>query len=224
MVHFRGRMAREPLYEREHMAGGRHLRAGRWVLGIAIVALAALALSLVVPNQNERDVASKGAGSPKPDVGGAVGTSGGDTDYGPGEGTLGTLITELETITGTNDATQLVGRRVDLHADVQEVANDVAFWVGPAGNRLLVVLARDTRSGVERQTGEPSHHQIIPVRAGQQATISGVIRPVPYAEATDSWNLTRQDVEELAERKVYVRAERVSSNGHGAPPPPPSGH
>ncbi len=205
------------------VGGGRHLRAWRWIFGIAILALAALALSMVIPNQDERDVARKGAGSPTPDIGGAVGTTGADTGDGPAEGTLGTLITELETITGTNDATQLVGRRVDLHVDVQEIANDVAFWVGPPDNRLLVVLARDTRSGVERQAGEPSAHRILPVRAGQQATISGVIRPIPYAEATDSWNLTRQDVEELAARKVYVRAERVSSNGHGGPSPPPSG-
>lgn len=200
------------------MVGGRHLRVWRWVFGVGVVLLAAVALALVVPNQNERDVARKGAGSPRPDVGGAVGTTGADAVDGPGEGALGTLITEVETITGTNDAAQLVGRRVDLHVDVQEVANDVAFWVGPRGNRLLVVLARDTRSGADRQAGAPSGHAIVPVRAGQQATISGVIRRLPDAEATDSWNLTRRDVDEVAARKVYVHADRVSSNGHGTQP------
>lgn len=206
------------------VGGGRHLRAWRWIFGIAILALAALALSMVIPNQDERDVARKGAGSPKPDVGGAVGTTGADTEDGPAEGTLGTLITELETITGTNDAAQLVGRQVDLHVDVQEVANDVAFWVGSPDNRLLVVLARDDRSGHDQQTGNPSSHGLSFVRAGEQATVSGIIRRVPHAEATFSWNLTRRDVEQLARRGVYVHAERVSPNGHQASSPPPSNH
>lgn len=208
-------MAREPLYEREHMVGGRHLRPLRWIFVIGVVVLAAIAVALVVPNQNERDVASTGAGS-RPDVGAATGTSGADTDYGPAEGTLGTVITELETITGSNDAMHLVGQRVDLHADVQQVVSDVAFWVGPSDNRLLVVIARDDRTGHDRQTGHPSSHRLSVMRAGQQATISGVVRRLPEAEATHSWNLTRRDVEELAARGVYVHAQEISANGHGS--------
>jgi hypothetical protein len=215
-------MASEP-NEREPMVHGRRRRGLRWLFLIGVVVLAGVMLALVIPNQDDRDVASKGPGGADPDIGGAVGTAGVDTDYGPSEGTLGTIITELETITGANDATQLVGQRVDLHVDVHEVVNEVAFWAGPPDNRLLVVMARDNRTGLDKQTGNPSHHDLTVARAGQQATISGVVRRIPNAEATHSWKLTRRQVEELAERGVYVQAQEVSLNGHGSRAQPPSG-
>jgi hypothetical protein len=124
------------------------------------------------------------------------------------------VLREIETITGTNDAMALVGRRVDLHVDVQERATDRAFWVGPADNRVLVVVARDNRDGVARQTGASAHHGIEPVRNGQRAAISGVIRAVPRAEQRLSWELTDHDAREVAERKVYIRADRVSLESH----------
>jgi hypothetical protein len=122
------------------------------------------------------------------------------------------LIREIETITGANDAMALTGRRVDLHVDVQERATDVAFWVGPRDNRVLVVLARPRD---RRQRGEPAGHWITPVHGGQRAAISGVIRPVPAAEDMMSWNLTDEDKAELDDRKVYIRADAVGSEGHG---------
>ena len=109
----------------------------------------------------------------------------------------------------------LVGRRVDLHVDVQEMANDRAFWVGPADNRVLVVLARDNRSGWHRQHGLPASHGIAPVHGGQRATISGVVRPMPSSQEMYSWDLTKNEYKELADRKVYIRADAVQSEGHG---------
>lgn len=122
------------------------------------------------------------------------------------------LVREIETITGANDAMALVGRRVDLHVDVQERATSVAFWVGPRDNRVLVVLAR---APDQRKRGEPAGHWVIPVRGGQRAAVSGVIRAVPAGEDMVSWNLTHDDKAELDERKIYIRADAVSSEGHG---------
>jgi hypothetical protein len=122
------------------------------------------------------------------------------------------LIREIETITGANDAMALTGRRVDLHVDVQERATDVAFWVGPRDNRVLVVLVRPRD---RRQRGETAGHSITPVHGGQRAAISGVIRPVPAAEEMVSWNLSDEDKAELDDRKVYIRADAVTSEGHG---------
>jgi hypothetical protein len=122
------------------------------------------------------------------------------------------LIREIETITGANDAMALTGRRVDLHVDVQERATDVAFWVGPRDNRVLVVLARSRDRGDRTQ---PVGHRISPVHAGQRAAITGVVRSVPAADDMSSWNLSDDDKAELDDRKVYIRADAVASEGHG---------
>jgi hypothetical protein len=136
---------------------------------------------------------------------GAVGTSGQDSDL-PAAG----IIHDLETITGSNDGHELVGRRVELHAPVSQHINDVTFWVGMGDNRVLVVLARDSRDGQERQRGQPSTVGIGEVRAGQRAGISGSIQRVPYAEAMYSWGLTSADRDELMERRIYLRADDVT--------------
>jgi hypothetical protein len=122
------------------------------------------------------------------------------------------LIREIETITGANDAMALTGRRVDLHVDVQERATDVAFWVGPRDNRVLVVLARARDRG---QRNQSAGHWISPVHAGQRAAISGVVRAVPAADEMSGWNLSEDDKAELDDRKVYIRADGVTSEGHG---------
>jgi hypothetical protein len=157
----------------------------------------------------------QGTGQVRTETGneGARGTSGrldstGGDNAGPGL----TTIHEIETITGATDGHQLVGRRVDLHVPIQQHINDVAFWVGPADNRLLVVLARDDRDGETRQLGEPGRGGAGVIH-GQQATISGTIQRVPYAEAMYSWGLTNADRAELMDRRIYLRADRVTSNG-----------
>ena len=195
----------------------------KWLFVAGLILIAAAGLWLVPQNRNDREkwdgggmVAGSASSTPHHDVvrdRGAVGTSG--THDGAAEDHRGEVITEVETITGANDGMTLVGRRVDLHVDVQARANDRAFWVGPADNRLLVVINRDRRGGRARQQGAPANHGIAPVHGGQRATISGVIRPVPNAEQRYSWNLTREDERELTDRKIYIAADTVSSEGHG---------
>lgn len=119
-------------------------------------------------------------------------------------------IHELDTITGMNDAHAFVGRRVELHVPIQRHLNDVAFWIGSADNRVLVLLARDTRDGATRQQGEPSGHGLDAEYEGAMATISGTVQTLPNAEAMHSWALTDADRKELLDRRIYVRADSVT--------------
>ena len=132
----------------------------------------------------------------------AVGTTGQEDSNGE--------IHELDTITGMNDAHELVGRRFDLHVPVQQHINDVAFWVGAKDNRLLVVMGRDTRDGTARQKGQSSTHGLDAQYEGQMATISGTVHAMPRVEDTYSWQLTEKDLDELRQVRVYLRADAVT--------------
>jgi hypothetical protein len=137
----------------------------------------------------------------------------------PGEGVamLGNALAAIGTIGGPQDLEELVGRRVRLTVDVGQAINDVAFWVGSPPSDLLVVMAQDERRAgdtaavwiADRNTINPPPRGVV--------TIEGVIRKVPYAEATYSWGLTERDVDLLAERGVYVHAYAIVSP---APPVP----
>ncbi len=199
-------------YERDYTVGTRRSRKGALLLmAAAVVALGAIGVWLSPGGGGGLD---QGTGLVRTETGnpGAIGTSGGhgaDADQAGSAPVPGGVIHELETITGSNDGHELVGRRVDLHVPVSQHINDVAFWVGMGDNRLLVVFARDDRDGAERQRGEPSNSGVAP-RAGQQAAISGSIQRVPYAEAMYSWGLTSTDRAELMERRIYLRADTVT--------------
>lgn len=153
---------------------------------------------------------------------GSVGTSGVgiapavDDRSGPPAVMPPAIIQELETITGSVDGQELIGRRVDLHVTVHSVPNEVAFWIGGKDNRLLVVLRRDPRGRTARQPGLPPRHGIAPVHAGQQATIAGSVQPLPKSEEMHSWQLTEPEFAELLDRKLYIRADTVTTEGHGA--------
>jgi len=187
-----------------------------------LLAVAAVGLWLIPQRHKDGDLSEPGvavaasaapissSSAPEPQP---VGTSG--THEADVEADDAAIVREIETITGANDAMALVGRKVDLHVDVQHLANDQAFWVGPRDNRVLVVLARDNRSGVQRQEARSATHRVVPVHNGQPATISGVIRPLPVREQMASWNLTETDRKEAADRKIYIRADSVGTLGHG---------
>jgi hypothetical protein len=213
--------AMDPRDERDKTIGNRHPRRARWLLALGGLVLAAVFVWAMPQNRNDRErwsgggveVGSAGRGSTHSDVGGpdgareAVGTTGSHDDAVAADAAV---VREIETITGANDAMSLVGRRVDLHVDVQSRANDHAFWVGSPDNRLLVVMGRDNRNGAKRQSGAPASHAVEPVRHGQRAAISGVVRSIPNKEQRFNWNLTEDDERELSERKVYIHAESVS--------------
>ena len=122
-------------------------------------------------------------------------------------------IQQFASLARGDDIEQLVGRRVELQVTAHDMSNDVAFWVPSGEGRLLVVTARDNRSEVEHQRGEPASHGIEPIRAGQRVTISGTVERLPWAEAMFSWGLTNGDVAELRRRNVYIRADRITVAG-----------
>ena len=169
---------------------------------LGLLAVAAIGLWLAPQRTTAREIEHPATIAAASSVtSGAVGTTGVD----PVAAVEPAIIREIETITGTNDGMALTGRRVDLHVDVQGLANDHAFWVGSPDNRLLVVLARDASS-----------HRIAPVHRGQRTAVSGVIRRIPDSGTVAQWKLTRSDGRELADRKIYVRAETVTTQSHGA--------
>jgi hypothetical protein len=112
------------------------------------------------------------------------------------------IIHELETITGSVDGHQLIGRKVDLHVPVQSVSDDVAFWIGERDNRVLVRLRH------------PAHGKMT-LRKGQQAAVAGSIQRLPASSEIDRWNLSDAEAAELADRRIYIRADDISSRGHG---------
>ena len=211
--------------EQETIVGSRQPRRSAWLLVLGGVALAALLLGAAPQTRNDRGegdgggvkVAAASQSSPRSDTGGmhgkelqAVGTSGShDEVVGAADAAV---VREIETITGTNDAMSLVGRRVDLHVDVQEHANDHAFWVGSPDNRLLVVWGRDHRDDTNRQAGVPAGNGI-EWGQGRRAAISGVVHSIRFQENRNAWDLTDEHERELHDRKIYIHAQSVMPEG-----------
>lgn len=198
-------------------------RRGLMVVAAAIVVVALGIFWTYQRDGGEGERFGPPPGSPAPETmggdRGVTGTSGNDIpraaddNGGPPAVVPPAIIQELETITGSVDGQQLIGRRVDLHVRVQD-PNDVSFWAGDGDNRLLVVFGRDTRDGATRQVGRPPVHGIQPLQAGQQATVSGSIQRLPKAEEMFNWQLTRTEAAEALERQFYVRADSVTADGH----------
>jgi len=199
---------------RDVIGSGRSRKGGLLLIAAAVLALAAVGVWMSPGGGGGREL---GTGLVRTETGnpGAVGTSGQQAEGADRSSALsatdaGGVIHDLETITGTNDGHELVGRRVEVHVPVSQHINDVAFWVGMGDNRLLVVLSRDTRNGQDRQRGDASATGSANLRAGQQATVSGSIQRVPYAEAMYSWGLTTADRAELMERRIYLKADTIT--------------
>jgi hypothetical protein len=103
---------------------------------------------------------------------------------------------------------ELIGRQMDIQIDIGRYGNDVAFWWGSAPNDVLAVIARDHRSADERASGRPAERAIeLPITG--VVTLRGTIEPVPYAEATYGWGLTRTDARRLATKGVYLRLHQI---------------
>ncbi len=188
----------------------------KWMTVLGLLVLAVVGLRLT-PEGNARTPRPRDGTRVAAAVSDAVGTTGTHSAAHARAAEIdeGNVVTEIETITGANDGMMLVGRRVDLHVDVQKRVSDHAFWVGSADNRVLVVLVQDDPRGPGHHQGRLSRHQIVPVHRGQRAAIAGVIRSMPKPGQLAGWRLTRDDVEELTDRKIYIRADSVSSEGHG---------
>ena len=164
-----------------------------WLIAVVVCGVALVSLLLIVPERGPREVDhpnSIGSGSPV--------------------STTGTPLATLQRIGGRDDLTARVGERAEVVVDIGQAVNDVAFWSGFAADEILIVINRGARSGIQRQVGAPSDTDFTPPPRGL-VTVSGVIEPLPYAEAMHSWGLTRRDVAVVQERQVYLRVDRVVS-------------
>src|SRR3954468_9379248 len=186
----------------------------RWVVLVLLLMAVAVAgtYALRETNRDEARPARNAMINGLPSAGehDAVGTSG--TDHGtPGQAeNSGSVIRELETITGLVDRRPLIGRKVDLHVPVASSANDQAFWIGEKDNRVLVVPRRDHRDSVKRQAGLVADNGIARLEAGTTAAITGSIQKLPIAEEMYSWGLTSEERSELGGDGVYLRADTIT--------------
>jgi hypothetical protein len=117
-----------------------------------------------------------------------VGTAGRASADEPDESAA--TLHDLETVTGTVDPHELIGRRVDFHVRVADINNDSSFWVGSKDNRMLVVLHEAA-----------STNDITSAAPGQMVRITGTIEATEKAEAA------------LKDQNVYIRAEHVTPQG-----------
>ena len=182
---------------------------GRWVLPIllAVILPAAATVYLHETSRNSREPLLQAMlnGMPTARESGAIGTTGRDRSVAES-----LVVYSIHEIEGTpTDRQALIGRKVELHMPVGDIANDQAFWVGDNDTRILVVPSRDHRDIVERQAGLIAGNNIAPLETGKTAVISGTIERMPMIEQTYSWGLSTADREELAARGVYLRADSV---------------
>ncbi len=129
-----------------------------------------------------------------------VGTSGVGGDAADARVPAPGIIRDIETITGTIDGHELIGRRVDLRVPVIGPAGRIGYWVGPRDNRVLVVIDEGEKPARGRDTtGAVS---AIPA-AGQIAAVTGVIRPLPR-DAAARWTVPEADRLVLDDRTIFI--------------------
>jgi hypothetical protein len=141
-----------------------------------------------------------------------VGTTGAPSGQ-PNTSTAPETILDLKGLLGADDATTLIGRRVEVDVPVLQAHNPTTFWIGDPNDRLLVVLGRDTRDGAERQASKPPEHGIVPAENGQQASIRGTVQGVPRAEERYNWDLTATQDRELKRKGVFILADSARTGG-----------
>ena len=187
----------------------------RWPLLLTPLGIVLLLLALVVPLPRDADRAGLRQGGVHRD-GGAVAPL---ADFGGlPQSTIGTVLSDVRALGGPVDLSGQIGDHMEISIDAAHRVNDVAFWGGARADGILVVVGRDTRSGVEKQLGLPSESGLTPPPRGI-VTVRGTVEPLPYAEAMYSWGLTRRDAGLLAERGVYVRVREVVSAAPGTASP-----
>ena len=167
-------------------------RTATWAAFIGIVAVIAT-LMWAAPYRTRQGVSL--ASNPP------VGTAGREGADEPEESPA--TLHDLETVTGTVDPHELIGRRVDFHVKVADINNYTSFWVGSKDNRMLVVCLH----------GASSPNDIKLVAPGQTVRITGTIEDIPNAEARYNWGLTDSQRRALEDQKVYIRAEHVTPEG-----------
>src|SRR5262249_18720991 len=125
----------------------------------------------------------------------------------PGAQAPSDTIRDLVVITDAPDVHALVGRRVELRTTVTHLASDMAFWVGPQDDRVLVVVGRNERLERRNETGEvvrrtPTLH------LGEPLSIIGTVQTMPPANERSQWGASQESKGENG--AIYIRADNVS--------------
>jgi len=186
--------------------------------GMSSIRLSApdLDASNVPTRLDEASSARVAAASPTPQAGEAerpVGTAGAAAEPQGSDSSTSDANRNIDEMLDKGDRQQLIGKRVQLRVQVQDINNDPAFWVGSGDKRMLVVVRRDTRDNAARQEGLPSKHGIEPIDGPRMVAISGTIQRMPRAEEAASWNLTKDEKRLLASQGVYIQADRITPEG-----------
>jgi hypothetical protein len=155
-------------------------RKAVWATFVGVFALI-VALMWVGPYQRS-DHSTGVSAVGYPPVGTAGRESADESDQSPA------TLHDLETVTGTVDPHELIGRRVDFHVKVADINNYISFWVANQDNRMLVVH------------GASSPNDIKPA---QMVRITGTIEGIPNGAFDD----------QLKDQKVYIHAEHVTPEG-----------
>ena len=155
-------------------------REAVWATFVGVLALI-VALMWVVPYHRSGPGTGVSAVGYPP-----VGTAGRESADEPDESPA--TLHDLETVTGTVDPHELIGRRVDFHVKVADIYNYTSFWVANKDNRMLVVHAA------------PSPNDIRHAAPGQMVRITGTIEGIPFKD-------------QLKDQTVYIRAEHVTPEG-----------
>ena len=209
-------------YEKERMLSTHRSKRGiaLGLIAAGLIAFAAIGVWMSPGGDKGRDLGT-GLRGVEAGARGEIGTTGprGDVPGTENAGPAATPLTDpFEAIAGKASVQDLIGRRVELQMHIGQHINDVAFWTRFGDERLLVVLGRDMRDTRRRQTGELAETGFAPDADGV-VMLSGRIEKVPHAEAVHSWGLTNPDREELLERPVYLRIDRISPVSALSPQP-----
>jgi hypothetical protein len=119
----------------------------------------------------------------------------------------GRVVTPARSGTGP---THTAGQRMTVTTDIGRAVNDVAFWSGTPPDDILVVVGRDVREEVARGFGRAADQRFELPHNGR-VTLEGTIEPMPYAEGTYSWGLTRPDFQRLSAKGVYLRLHAITN-------------
>jgi len=116
------------------------------------------------------------------------------------------IVTDLSKLTGSS-AQQLVGQRVQLKdVMVDRLAGSRGFWAKSSdGGRVFIALGENIQ--------QPS------LQPGERVTIAGQVRKTPATRSAidaKTWKLSEEDITELMQHGVFVRAHGLMNGNVGS--------
>lgn len=101
------------------------------------------------------------------------------------------------------DKQSYIGRQITLNnVQVQGTAGHRGYWIGPNGNRRLLVVGANTGA--------------VKLQSGQLVSVNGTVERAPTAQqAQAEWGISSDDAARLEKDGVYIQAGQLqASNRH----------